>query len=51
MIDDRERADWVIGGERRFTIQAKAENLKATEAELLGMLHVAGRTVPAQVSP
>jgi uncharacterized protein (TIGR03435 family) len=30
--------DWVIGGDERFTIQAKAENPKATEAELLGML-------------
>ena len=30
--------DWVVGGDERFTIQAKAENPKATEAELLGML-------------
>src|ERR1022692_2132435 len=30
--------DWVIGGDERFTIRAKAENPKATEAELLGML-------------
>ena len=30
--------DWVIGGDERFTIQAKAENPKATEAELLVML-------------
>ncbi len=30
--------DWVMGGDERFTIQAKAENPDVTEAELLGML-------------
>ncbi len=30
--------DWVIGGDERFDIQAKAENVRATEAQLLEML-------------
>jgi len=30
--------DWVIGGDERFDIQAKAENQRATEAQLLEML-------------
>jgi len=30
--------DWVIGSDERFSIQAKAENQNATEAELYGML-------------
>ena len=30
--------DWVIRGDERFNIQAKAEDQKATEAQLLGML-------------
>ena len=30
--------DWVIRGDERFNIQAKAEDSKATEAQLLGML-------------
>ncbi len=30
--------DWVMGGDERFTIQAKAEKPNVTEAELLGML-------------
>jgi len=29
---------WVISGDERFTIQAKAENAKATESDLLAML-------------
>lgn len=29
---------WVIGGDERFTIQAKADDPRATEAQLLGML-------------
>ena len=29
---------WVIGGDERFTIQAKAEDPRATEAQLLAML-------------
>jgi len=34
----RNPPDWVIGGDERFTIQAKAENPNVTEAKLLGML-------------
>lgn len=30
--------DWVIGGDERFTVQAKAENANATEAELWQMM-------------
>ncbi|HVV43602.1 MAG TPA: TIGR03435 family protein [Bryobacteraceae bacterium] len=30
--------DWVIGGDERFDIQAKAEDLRATEGQLLEML-------------
>ncbi len=30
--------DWVIGTDERYNLQAKAENPKATEAELYGML-------------
>ena len=30
--------DWVIRGDERFDIQAKAEDPRATEAQLLGML-------------
>ena len=34
----RNAPEWVIGGDERFTIQAKAEDPKATEAQLLAML-------------
>jgi uncharacterized protein (TIGR03435 family) len=34
----RNAPDWVIGGNERFNIQAKADDPKATEAQLLDML-------------
>jgi uncharacterized protein (TIGR03435 family) len=34
----RNAPDWVIGGDERFDIQAKAEDMRATEAQLLEML-------------
>jgi len=34
----RNAPDWVIGGDERFNVQAKAEDPKATETQLLGML-------------
>jgi uncharacterized protein (TIGR03435 family) len=34
----RNAPDWVIGGAERFSIQARADDAKTTEAQLLGML-------------
>jgi uncharacterized protein (TIGR03435 family) len=34
----RNAPDWVIGGDERFNIEAKSEDPKATETQLLGML-------------
>src|SRR6185503_21386412 len=34
----RNAPDWVIGGDERFDIQAKAENPRASEAQLYEML-------------